>query len=148
MLLLSLITSLFAADHDYIATWRTTPDIVYCKNSKVALSDVKNAIDYWGTKGHDFGDLLIRESCTTKPEFGLIKIGPPDASIENDTYGHTHIKWAYDDTMDFAVVVISKEGSYIYEVVVHEIGHALGLDHSHNVNSIMYAKHVGTYTRM
>ena len=147
MFLLCLIGSLFASDVDHIAKWRKAPDVVYCENSSVSLSDTKQAIEYWKSKGYSLGDLSIREYCSTRPEYGLIKIGPPDSTIESDNYGHTHIKWSYG-TMDFAVVVISDEGSSIYEVVVHEFGHALGLDHSHNVNNIMYERHVGAYTKM
>lgn len=39
---------------------------------------------------------------------------------------------------------ISSHGRPLFDVALHEIGHALGLDHSSDVNAVMYSMYTGT----
>lgn len=148
MLILGLITNLFAAEHQMISKWLNTPDVIYCKDSNVSLEDVTSAIDYWKNKGFKVGNIIVKEKCSSTPVYGKIKISKINEEVDAvNTYGHTRMEWTHG-SLDFTVVMITREGGSIYEVVVHEMGHALGIDHSSNVNSIMYHNHVGAYTKM
>ena len=84
MFLLVFISNIFASNYDMVAIWRKIPNVVYCENTLVSFRDLQKGIEYWKTKGYQFGDIQIQKNCTSKPEFGLIKISPPDETIEKD----------------------------------------------------------------
>tara|TARA_A100001011_G_scaffold359005_1_gene405192 strand:+ start:670 stop:1116 length:447 start_codon:yes stop_codon:yes gene_type:complete len=148
MFLLALIASTFAADYEYFATWRVAPDVVYCENSNIEIEYVQDAIEYWKSRGHEFGEISTRKHCDGKPEKYVIKFAPADDTIDTvHTYGHTELNWTYR-YLDNAVIKLSHEGMTDYEVVVHETGHALGIDHYHVKTDIMYERHKSYHTHM
>ena len=67
---------------------------------------------------------------------------PPSSGIGGDVHFRENIEWDFD-------VMFGKEAPYgkrsFFAVALHELGHAIGLDHSQSTDAVMYAYfHEGT----
>ncbi|KAI8488328.1 S-methylmethionine permease mmp1 [Branchiostoma belcheri] len=93
-------------------------------------------IDVSFVYGDHFGDERPFDGPSTPSGGGsLAHAFPPDSG--SDFAGDVHFDDSEDWTMD------KREGINLYQMAVHEIGHSLGLSHSHQHTSVMYPYYLG-----
>ena len=145
-MLLFIINLAFAGDYEFLGRWHTLPDVTVCPNSNVDIDDVENAVDYWKTRGHDFGDIYEKSRCDSKYPDGVIQFNDPKNEVDTSrSFGHSQVQ-EYNHVITSVSIQISEEGSRNYEVVVHELGHALGIYHVDDKTDIMYIYHAYVMT--
>lgn len=150
MFLLSLLSLCFASDYDYWGHWHVVPDIVVCQSAHVDIEDVHAAVDYWETKGYEFGNIYIWKVCDQSMLQDTIKISPPGKHINVDKhFGYTSVNTIgyNDDIINSSLIEMTVRGTHHKEVIIHEMGHALGIKHTHEKSDIMYHRHVFEHTK-
>ena len=145
MFLFLLIGVVHAESDNKYGTWALTPDVVFCQNSNLKIQDIENAMDYWQSKGHNFNKIKIDYNCDNSPEHYTIKFAPPTKVNQQTSYGLTSLQ-VQAGYINHAVVEITDEGTDYQEVLIHEIGHALGYKHVSDKHDIMYDYHVDYHT--
>jgi hypothetical protein len=149
MFLLSLLSLCFAGDYEYWGHWRDNPTVVLCDTTDIAMEDVKAAVDYWNSKGYDIKNIITWDYCSQKRTNGVIKITPPGEYINVDQhFGFTTLGTTgqNDDIITSSIIELAKDAHEHKEVIIHELGHALGIKHCPQTNDIMYYKHVSFHT--
>ena len=149
MFLLSLLSLCFADNYQYWGHWETTPDIVVCQSADIDIKDVRSAVDYWESRGYDIGNILIWKKCDRSKYKNTIKITPPGSYINlKKHFAYTSVRTIgeNDDIMSSSLIEITKEGTSHKEVIIHEMGHALGIKHTSEKSDIMYHMHVYEHT--
>ena len=114
------------------------PTIVICNSSVASLSDVESSIEWWRSRGYNFGQIIVNEPgqiCYQSGENGFITIEGPDSHFDFDYLAITHRKSSQDEILSARIILRAKsEKSRILE---HEIGHALGWSHCNRRGHIM-----------
>ncbi len=137
-----------AADLTYNWQWETSPKIEICPDSQFTINDVVSGLSYWQDKGVfvEITSINHVDHCDLKKRNVIQFMG--DRNVNHDKeYAKTNIKWYYygeknEDTTLFikgARIQIPNDNIEMESIVLHEIGHALGLGHSHH--EIMKATH-------
>ena len=121
-------------------TWEKRPAIEICKKSSVSQVEVVNAINYWKKeleRQNLISQIKVSQDCNNN-KLGVIQI---DGDFKKSSHGDladTHIKWfTYKGEsikyIDRAKISIPNDLSYKRQLVItHEIGHALGFNHSNH----------------
>ena len=137
----------FASEYEILGHWRKDPRVIYCKDSGVSLDHVKDAMEYWQKKGFNTGELTIKDACDINYQYSYIKIVKPSTVNGDIHYAHTDMQIS-SNRIDYAVIQVSSEGSRYYETILHEMGHALGIDHVSDSSDIMYRYHLDSWTNL
>ena len=142
-------------------TWHKDfqPTFVYCINKTTTnLLVYKEAIQYWKSKGYVSGtsDKIKIEYCeNSHDDLGKIMLAGEEG-LEDGYFGVTNrqlievtmVNGDVETHVGSAYIRIEKEYSNDLNMVIHELGHALGINHKHEKESVMNAYHVYEYTKL
>jgi len=139
-MLLLLLTSLTSAESHI--KWKNIPVITICANeSKTNVSVIKNAKKYWESKGYTIGNIIKKDCDNEIYPYGEIRfVGERTLDI-NSYFGMTNRGYA-DGNIVSGHIQLSNQDANNVELVTHELGHALGIQHNDNKNDLMYEYHM------
>jgi hypothetical protein len=109
-------------DHEVVNIIRDNEDYLLVRFGK----NVHNCIETFDGKG----GILAHGTFSESEDFDTSK------KISVEIHFDAAEKWIFED---FSPLFPKLNGHYFYIVAIHEIGHNLGLNHSDNIDSIMYA---------
>jgi len=157
-LLLLLLTSNVCAydkfEFDTIAIWENKPTVVLCHDSLVDEENLDSALNFWNNLGFKSSEKIEKKYCGDKLLVqNEIRI---TSSRDLDTvryYGLTDREYytINKTTAGMRSASIKLDAKYAnnIELLIHEIGHALGIEHSKEDHShIMHPELMNNNTRM
>ena len=120
--------------------WTTKPQIVLCDDAKVSKKDVQLAMEFWKDNSLDMRNNLIVKPCEKTHRKGEIRVTHQRDLDTKSYYAFTIRDIDYiEDEMKSATILIEDTQSNNIALIVHELGHALGLNHTKgDVNHIMH----------
>jgi hypothetical protein len=138
---LLLVSQLFSG----FQTWPHNPDILICDSSRVTISRVNKAVDFWRPLGHSFGN--IRKAlpdnifCARgEPPYGVIMIDIPSQGFNFNSHLGTTKTWWNTTTGEIikSKIEIKTGWESTERVLEHEIGHALGFSDNSITGHMMH----------
>lgn len=125
-------------DYTQDVRWKNPPKVIICTGQTTySRADVEFALEAWGA---DYREIVEREGCNRQPRKNAIKITDSEGF---DLAG----KWATTselfstgrDGLDYFYSAVTRiEGSCKkIDILVHEIGHALGYRHYNKSADVM-----------
>jgi len=139
MFILGLLILNTIAAPPKVASWKSIPDVLICKDSEVTLKDARSAVTFWENRGFEFGTITYERSCDNYHEGHIMFIG--DSNLEKGYLGMTEIfeHGGIHKTITSAYIEISDDQSKNLILLAHEIGHAIGYKHDHDSENVMYS---------
>jgi hypothetical protein len=133
--------SFFNRDIEKKANWSSPPNIIICDGVKISKPRIKNAISFWERLGYSFGD-VFEFPCPFDTQYhGAIYIMEPSSGFNFVLLANTHTAYAefVDKRREIigAWIEIPNNNIIKQRVLEHEIGHALGFQHTSETNHIM-----------
>jgi predicted Zn-dependent protease len=133
------------SDYNQIYTWKkeyNIPKIVICNDNKVSKNNIIKASNYWKRKGYKLGKISYEKNNSCKKDYikGAILIAGKRYNYKNNSQGNTS-PWTdgKDSTiMVSALIEIPKKHSQDLSLIIHELGHAIGLGHTNHKGHMMY----------
>ena len=122
-------------------SWSSTiPKVVVCDDS-VHFDTVAAAVNIWRQKGFNMSDPVKQENCDNdidKNHIKFIKENKPSQLNKNENGVTDRLFTKYK--MYGANIIIKEKLNDKKLLIEHELGHALGLNHSMHSNHVMYHK--------
>ena len=122
--------------------WEVDPVIKVCKGLNISRHRVNMALEYWRKLGYTFEKIVFDDesiSCAGKPMFGEIIISIPDQDFDYSKIALTKRTFRKDIGIVIYAEISLQENKVTKErVLEHEIGHALGWDHTNIKYHIMH----------
>jgi hypothetical protein len=149
-----VLTSIFfISTHSYdknnaplAACFAASPVVRVCDGSGVTRARVDKALSAWVRLGYSFQEVIYNDdsaSCSGAPEFGDIVITRPDEKFDYKFLAITNRTSTAEEGMIVYSIIYIQRGEVNRErVLEHEIGHALGWDHSLSKYHLMYEEWV------
>ena len=141
-----LLGSSAVADQDVTVQgcWAIDPIVKVCSSSHAnqSQSRVMRALGYWERLGYKFESVIFNDnspSCLGEPGIGEIIIRTPDQTFNHDFMAVTKRTVTVEERMLLYSVIHIKDVEVANErTLEHEIGHAIGWNHSKARYHIMH----------
>ena len=150
LLLFSMVAPSFAYDIDdfhFTHVWKTQPQIVLCDDAKITKWSVISAIAFWNNVGIDVKPDIVQKACHSNFSEGEIQITAQRDLDLIKYYGYTERNYK-GKILNAATIKIEDASSQNLELLVHELGHALGIGHEKDdLSHIMHTHLVDNDTR-
>lgn len=121
--------------------WDMKPKIVLCDDAKVSKFNLSQAISFWNRAGYGVSTEIIEKECESDHLLGEIRITSQRDLDLQIYYGFTERKIS-EGILFAATIKIEDASSNNLKLVIHELGHALGIEHSHFDKSHIMHPHV------
>lgn len=143
--LLSLINICTASDDIFNQRnyWDQIPEIVVCDSINISKKNIEKSISFWKEKNYNIQEEYTTMANCENLEYSEGKIIIMDRrtfDIEK-YYGFTYTK-SNNRKIESAIIELDTIESNNIVLIIHELGHALGLSHAdnHKTNNIMHHK--------
>ena len=152
ILLLTNALSYTKTDFNHIGHWEDNPEIVICEDAKVETTTIKSAMEFWKNIGYEFNEQIKQKYCGREIHVpGEIRIvGQRNLDVVR-YYAITDRNYYVKNGMSYmlsANIKISNGDHQNLELIIHELGHSLGIEHNHNDKShIMHHLVIESETR-
>ena len=121
--------------------WLMRPKIVLCDDAKVSKFNLYQAIYFWNRAGYGASTEIIEKECESDHLLGEIRITSQRDLDLQKYYGFTERKIS-EGILYAATIKIEDASSNSLKLIIHELGHALGIEHSHFDKSHIMHPHV------
>ena len=121
--------------------WLTRPDIVLCDDAKVSKFSLYEAIFFWNRVGYGVSTEIIEKECKSDYLHGEIRVTSQRDLDLQKYYGFTERKIS-EGILFAATIKIEDASANSSKLIIHELGHALGIEHSHFDRSHIMHPHV------
>jgi len=112
--------------------WYNEPQIVLCNDSHVLENNIITAINFWKNLGFKLKKDIVKKSCEKEFVSNEIRItGQRDLDVKR-YYGMTYRNYnqiGENFYLDAATIKIDNNFTQDLNLIIHEIGHSLGVDH-------------------
>ena len=110
--------------------WETEAKIVLCDDAKITKLKLLKAIWFWNKVGFEVSANIVEKKCESEHQLGEIRVtNQRDLDLQK-YYGFTERKML-DTTLLAATIKIADASSDNLKLIIHELGHALGIQHTH-----------------
>ena len=123
-------------------------DVYICQESNVSEASVKKAIKYWQEKEHKINYRGLIENCDFKSfnKDSIYFISNKDLNT-NRFYGMS-TPYLLFNIVIYSTIEISDDYFSDVELLIHELGHSLGVEHSTHINDVMPSHHMRYNTNL
>ena len=112
-----------------------------CDDAKVSKFNLYQAIYFWNGAGYGVSTEIIEKECESDHLLGEIRITSQRDLDLQKYYGFTERKMS-EGILFAATIKIEDVSSNSLKLMIHELGHALGIQHSHFDKSHIMHPHV------
>lgn len=140
------------SDFDHIAKWQQQPQIVMCSDTKVKKENLQKAIGFWQQAGYNISNNITEKYCGHDLYVANeIRIAGQRNLDTVRYYGMTERQYYGENNQTYLLAANIKFGNNDadnLELIIHELGHALGIEHEkHDESHIMHHLVIESSTR-
>ena len=128
-------------DFNQTLFWDMKSRIVLCDDAKISKFNLSQAISFWNRAGYGVSTEVIEKECESDHLLGEIRVTSQRDLDLQKYYGFTERKIS-EGILFAATIKIEDASSNSLKLMIHEMGHALGIEHSHFDRSHIMHPHV------
>lgn len=123
------------------AAWTNLPDVVICQELMLGKGRVNEALNFWESRGHTFGEVYEVRCDKLAIKQGAIYFMNPETGYDFKHLSMTRTTYAIhangDKEITTAFISVTYPAKHAERILEHEIGHALGYQHTHRRGHLM-----------